>query len=103
MNHKIEIGELIAQAIAHPDVKTAIESRARARLSKAQYLAYKAGRLRFGDNLRVETGVRSGAKAKSGLKRPFARVTSTTTEEEQAADNRSASLSRTQILRRAAK
>ena len=67
----------------------------------ARYLALKAGRTNFADGLRVVVGVRPGAKARGGLKRPYARIISTITPEQHAADNRTAKLSRTQILRRA--
>ena len=67
----------------------------------ARYLALKAGRPNFADAMRVVVGVRPGAKARGGLKRPYARIISTITPEQHAADNRTAKLSRTQILRRA--
>ncbi len=89
------------QAFASPAVRAAVEDAARSRLAKARYLALKAGRPNFAEAMRVVVGVRPGAKARGGLKRPYARIISTITPEQHAADNRTAKLSRTQILRRA--
>lgn len=101
---KVELGDSIfTQVLAHPAVKAAVLAAAKSRLTRAQYLAYKSGRIHFGDNMRVVTGVRPGAKARHGQQRPFARIVSATTEAEQAEDNRTAKLSRTQILRRSAR
>ena len=94
--------DVVARVVADQGVRTALEQVARSRLAKARYLALKAGRPNFAAGLRVVVGVRSGAKARSGLKRPYARLISTITEEEHAADNLTAKLSRTQILRRSA-
>lgn len=99
---KVELSTVFDQVLAHPDVKAALLKAAATRLNRARYLAYKSGRTNFGDNLRVETGIRPGTSANHGMKRPFARITSTITPEEHAADNRTAKLSRTQILRRSA-
>ncbi len=88
------------QVVAQPGVRAAVEQMARARLGKARYLALKAGRPNFAAKLRIEVGVRPGAKARGGLKRPYARLIAHLTAEELAADNRTAKLSRTQILRR---
>ena len=89
------------QAFASPAVRAAVEDAARSRLAKARYLALKAGRPNFAEAMRVAVGVRPGAKARGGLKRPYARIISTITPEQHAADSRTAKLSRTQILRRA--
>ena len=99
---KVELDRVFDQALAAPAVRAALARAAASRLARARYLAYKSGRINFGDNLRVVVGVRPGASAKYGLKRPFARITSTVTPEQHAADNRAARLSRTQILRRSA-
>ena len=100
---KTSIGDAtFEQALAAPSVRAAILAAATERMKRAQYLAYKSGRIHFGDNMRVVTGVRPGSKAKYGQKRPFARITSTVTEDEHAEDGRGAKLSRTQILRRSA-
>lgn len=100
---KASIGDAtFEQALAAPSVRAAILAAATERMKRAQYLAYKSGRIHFGDNMRVVAGVRPGSKAKYGQKRPYARIESTTTPDEQAADNRTAKLSRTQILRRTA-
>lgn len=99
---KASIGEAVfEQVLASPAVRAAIEQAARSRLAKARYLALKAGRTNFADGLQVVVGVRPGAKARGGLKRPYARIISTITPEQHAADSRTAKLSRTQILRRA--
>ena len=92
---------VLEQAFASPAVRAAVEDAARSRLAKARYLALKAGRPNFAEAMRVVVGVRPGAKARGGLKRPYARIISTITPEQHAADNRTAKLSRTQILRRA--
>lgn len=104
MAEKSSVGPAVfEQVLASPAVKAALLAEAKRRLTRAQYAAYKAGRIRFGDNLRIVTGVRPGAKAAGGLRRPYARIISMTSAEEQAADNRTAKESRTQILRRAAR
>lgn len=99
---KIELSRVYEQVMAAPSVKAAILAAANSRLVRARYLAYKAGRTHFGDSLRVVTGTRPGTKARYGQRRPFARIESAITAEQHAADNRTAKLSRTQILRRSA-
>lgn len=101
---KVSIGDAtFAQALAAPKVRAAVLATAQSQLARVKFLAYKAGRIHFGDNLRVEAGVRPGAKAAYGQARPYGRITSTTTKAEQAEDDRGAKLSRTQILRRVAR
>jgi hypothetical protein len=57
--------------------------------------------VQFGRSLRVREGVRPGTKA-GGFRRPYARVEAVLTPELLAADRR-ATLTRRQILRRAAR
>lgn len=100
---KTSIGDAtFAQVLASRAVSAAILAAAGERFARAQYLAYKSGRMNFGNNMRVTTGVRPGSKAKYGQQRPYARIESSVTAEELAADNRTAKLSRTQIMRRSA-
>ena len=99
----LSITEAITAAAAHADVTRALASRAGQVLNRARYEAYKAGRVNFGDALRVETGTRSGAKSPHGIKRPYARVIAAITPERHKADSRKAKASRTEILRRSAR
>lgn len=97
------VAEVTIRALAHPAVQAAVLRRAQQIFPRAQHAAYKAGRIHFADNMRVETGVRPGTKSPTGLKRPYARVISTITPEQHAADSRRAKTSRTKILRSAAR
>ena len=97
------VAAIVVEAMDHPDVAAAIANKARRVLTRAQYEAYKAGRINFGDQLRIQTGTRPGAKSPTGLRRPYARITSTITTEQHEADNRTAKVSRTNILRRSAR
>ena len=99
----LSITEAINAAAAHADVTRALASRAGQVLNRARYEAYKAGRVNFGDALRVEAGTRSGAKSPHGIKRPYARVIAAITPEQHEADSRKAKASRTEILRRSAR
>ena len=97
------IAEAVSAALANPAVADALASRAQLVLSRARYEAYKAGRINFGDALRVEAGNRPGTKSPRGVKRPYARVKATITPAQHAADSRKAKASRTEILRRSAR
>lgn len=91
------------QALAADVVRAGVDRRARMALLVAKTNAYAAGRKNMGDALRLESGRRPGAKTSHGGQRPYGRVVAELTEEEQAQDDRSAKLSRTKILRRAAR
>ena len=97
------IAEAVNAALTHPAIAAAVASRAQQVLGRARYEAYKAGRINFGDALRVEAGNRPGTKSPRGIKRPYARVTATITPEQHEADSRKAKASRTEILRRSAR
>ena len=99
----LSITEAVNAAAAHADVTRALASRAGQVLNRARYEAYKAGRVNFGDALRVETGTRPGAKSPHGIQRPYARVIAVITPEQHKADGRKAKASRTEILRRSAR
>lgn len=91
------------QALAAQAVRDGVNRRARSVLLVAKSQAYAAGRKNMGDALRLETGRRPGAKTSHGGQRPYGRVVAAQTEEQQLEDNRFAKLSRTKILRRAAR
>jgi len=91
------------QALEAPSVRAAVDRRARAVLLAAKTAAYAAGRGHMGDALRLESGRRSGAKTSHGGRRPYGRIIAELPDEQQEEDSRSAKLSRTKILRRAAR
>ncbi|MCR1983517.1 hypothetical protein ACX12M_17145 [Cellulosimicrobium cellulans] len=94
--------DLIERAMHSPAVLRALDAKARRVQPRAQRVAAQAGAVAFGRALRTTRGTRPGTKAQGGVKRPYARVEATVTDEMKAADAR-AVLSRTQILRRAAR
>lgn len=93
---------LLEQAAQHPAVRAALRAKAERVLPRAQRLAAAAGAVAFGRALDVVEGTRPGAKAQGGMRRPYARVTATVTDEIREADA-GASLTRRQILRRSAR
>ena len=99
----LTVHEAVNAALTHQTVLAALQARANQILGRARYNAYAAGRINFGDALRVETGRRPGTKSPTGLKRPYARVTATITPEQHKADSRNAKASRTKILRSSAR
>ena len=94
--------ELIERAMHSGPVWRGLAAKARRVHPRAQRLAARAGADAFGRALRVVEGVRPGTKAQGGVRRPYARIQATVTEEMKVADVR-ARLTRTQILRRAAR
>lgn len=82
-------------------VTAALEARANRALPAIKATAYSAGADKFAQALHVESGTRPGARAKDGLKRPYARVIAEITPEMDKADA-GASLSRRKIMRRGA-
>jgi hypothetical protein len=94
--------ELLERVAELDGVRGGLEKRARLMLPRAERIAAGAGAVEFGRALRVDTGVRPGAKAEGGLRRPYARVVAIVTEEMDQADA-AATMSRRQILRRAAR
>lgn len=94
--------ELIERAMHAEPVRRGLAAKARRVHPRAQRLAAQAGADAFGRALRVLEGVRPGTRAQRGVRRPYARIQATVTEEMKAADAR-ARLTRTQILRRAAR
>ena len=99
----VQIGrETMQQVATMPSVQAALQAKARLLFGIAQTEAYKQGRVNLGDQMRITSGVRSGAKA-AGFRRSYARVESTLTEEQQKQDNARAKQSRVQIMRRAAR
>lgn len=91
----------IQAAMDTPAVRVALAAKARRVLPRAERLAIQANAFEFARTLRIEQGVRPGARAKGGLRRPFARVVGDATEEVRTADAR-ASMTRQEIMRRAA-
>ena len=85
-----------------PSVQAALLAKARLVFGIAQTEAYRQGRVNLGDQMRITSGVRPGAKA-AGFRRSYARVESTLTEEQQKQDNARGKQSRAQIMRRAAR
>ena len=99
----VQIGrETMQQVATMPSVQAALLAKARLLFGIAQTEAYKQGRVNLGDQMRITSGVRSGAKA-AGFRRSYARVESTLTEDQQKQDNARAKQSRAQIMRRAAR
>lgn len=94
--------ELLEHAAQSPAVLAALRAKAARVLPNAQRVAAAAGAIEFGRELHVEEGVRPGTKATGGLRRPYARVTATVTDEMRTADS-GAKLTRRQILRRSAR
>ena len=94
--------DLIERAMHSPAVLRALDAKARRVQPRAQRLAAQAGAVAFGRALRVSRGTRPGTKAQGGVRRPYARIEATVTDDMAAADAR-AVLSRTQILRRASR
>lgn len=91
------------QALGAASVQAAVDRRARSVLLVAKTQAYAAGRVHMGDVLRVESGRRPGTKSRFGGRRPYGRVIAELSATQQIEDNRAAKLSRTKILRRAAR
>ena len=99
----VQIGrETMQQVATMPSVQAALQAKARLVFGIAQTEAYKQGRVNLGDQMRITSGIRPGAKA-SGFQRPYVRIESTLTEEQQKQDNARAKQSRAQIMRRAAR
>jgi hypothetical protein len=93
--------ELLNEAAQTPAVRAALAAMARRLLPRAQRIAAQAGAVQFGRALRVDTGTRPGTRAHGGLQRPYARIVADVSPAMDEADAAS-SLSRRQILRRAA-
>lgn len=85
--------------LASPRVRAALAARAARALPRTKAIAIQAGASAFAEELHVEEGIRPGAQAEQGLKRPYARIAATVTPEDKRAD-RGQKLSRRQILRR---
>ena len=99
----VQIGrETMQQVATTPSVQAALLAKARLVFGIAQTEAYKQGRVNLGDQMRITSGIRTGAKA-SGFRRPYVRIESTLTEAQQKQDNARAKQSRAQIMRRAAR
>ena len=99
----VQIGrETMQQVATMPSVQAALLAKARLVFGIAQTEAYRQGRVNLGDQMRITSGVRPGAKA-AGFRRSYARVESTLTEEQQKQDNARGKQSRAQIMRRAAR
>ena len=65
---------LQAQVFASPIVRARLLSRARVALPAAQREAIAAGAPGWARKLRLEQGVRPGAKSPTGIRRPYARI-----------------------------
>lgn len=99
----VQIGrETMQQVATMPSVQAALQAKARLVFGIAQTEAYRQGRVNLGDQMRITSGIRPGAKA-AGFRRPYVRIESTLTEEQQKQDNARAKQSRAQIMRRAAR
>ena len=100
---RVELSRDILQQVAQlPSVQAALQAKARLVFGIAQTEAYKQGRVNLGDQMRITSGIRPGAKA-SGFRRSYVRIESTLTEEQQKQDNARGKKSRAQIMRRAAR
>lgn len=88
-------------AMHHPEVMRDVRARAERLLPSVRATAYAANAPALARELRVVTGVRPGAKARGGLKRPFARITAEITPPVRV-EMRGAKLSPRKILRRGA-
>lgn len=87
------------EVVQSPSVVKRLENRAAATLHRTRAIALRAGATGFARALRVTTGTRPGTRARSGLKRTYARVGAPVNRSIQLTDSRS-TLSRRQILRR---
>lgn len=94
--------ETLNKALDHPAVRAALKAKARRVLPRAQRIAYGAGAKEFAEALELDEGTRPGRKSDGGLKRPFARVTATVTNEMVVREG-PPTMSRSTILRRAAR
>lgn len=90
------------QVLESSAVRNALNARARLVLPRAQREAANGGRTQLAKRLRVESGVRPGAKAVDGIRRPYARVTADYPEDARKADS-GARLTARAILRRASR
>lgn len=66
--------ETLDKAARNPQVIKALRDKADRMLPRAQRLAIAAGLPEFAKAMRVEDGVRPGAKSPKGIKRPYSRV-----------------------------
>jgi hypothetical protein len=92
--------EKINEALQSQAVRNALARRGARALPTARALAYRSGAASFAQALRMSEGTRSGAGARGNLKRTYVRIGAVVTPEMRRED-RGASLSRRQILRRA--
>lgn len=98
----MDVSKQLQAALDSPAVRAALVAKAARMLPRAQRLAAEAGALGTAKALRVLEGTRPGSKARGGMRRPYARIQVDLTEDVIARDAR-ARLTRTQILRRAAR
>ena len=92
--------KIIDQVLASPAVREALYARARLVLPRTQRVAAQAGAVELSKRLRVEQGIRPGAKA-GGFQRPYARVIADIDDDVRKKD-RGAKLTHRQIVRRGA-
>ena len=92
--------KIIDQVLASPAVREALYARARLVLPRTQRAAAQAGAVELSKRLRVEQGIRPGAKA-GGFQRPYARVIADIDDDVRKKD-RGAKLTPRQIVRRGA-
>lgn len=60
--------------LENPQVTSALMSTAQRLLPITKRIAYQDGASDFADSLRIETGVRPGAKSPTGIRRPYVRI-----------------------------
>lgn len=82
-------------------VRRALRDRAARTLPRTRAIAYSTGAAEFAKALEVEEGIRPGAGAQDGLRRPYARIRAEITPEMKRLDGRT-QLTRRMILRRGA-
>lgn len=87
------------ELLREPGVRSELRKKANRVLPRTKAVAYQAGAGEFAKALRVSDGVRPGAKARGGLKRSYARIGATMTDEMKRKDAR-ARMTRRMILRR---
>jgi len=89
------------QVLQSDAVLSALRDRSALILPRARAVAFQAGAAEFARELRSGTGTRPGTGARDGLQRTYGRIYAVMTPEQRKADQ-GASLTRRQILRRAA-
>ena len=88
------------ELMASPQIRQKLQNKANRILPRAKALAYADGQTEFGKALSTTTGIRSGIKSPTGLRRPYARIGAQITPEMKKADGYTKT-TRQQLLRKA--